>query len=59
MEKEKELWSAAVSLFEGDQEAAEDWLHHPLPALGGVPPIQAPLEMVLDLIGRLEHGVFI
>nr|WP_259374668.1 MbcA/ParS/Xre antitoxin family protein [Pseudomonas aeruginosa] len=46
-------------MFEGDQEAAEDWLHHPLPALGGVPPIQAPLEMVLDLIGRLEHGVFI
>lgn len=57
MDKEKELRSAAVSLFEGDQKAAEIWLHQPLPALGGVPPTQAPLEMVLDLIGRLEHGV--
>ncbi|MDT4817422.1 putative toxin-antitoxin system antitoxin component [compost metagenome] len=58
MDKEKELWSAAVSLFEGDQKAAENWLHQPLPALGGATPIQAPLEMLLDLIGRLEHGVF-
>lgn len=58
MEIEQERWDAAVSLFEGDLEAAEKWLSQPLPALGGLTPIQAPLEEVLDLIGRLEHGVF-
>ncbi|MCY1538575.1 putative toxin-antitoxin system antitoxin component [compost metagenome] len=55
---EKALWDAAVELFEGEQVAAEHWLYQPLPALGGRTPLQAPLQEVLDLIGRLEHGVF-
>ncbi|HSH83852.1 MAG TPA: MbcA/ParS/Xre antitoxin family protein [Guyparkeria sp.] len=48
----------------GDQAAAERWLTTPKPALAG----QIPLDLaqqgeegereVLDLLGRLEHGVF-
>lgn len=55
---EKKLWEAAIALFEGDEAAADHWLGQPLPVLGGKSPAKAPLEDVMDLIGRLEHGVF-
>lgn len=57
------VFGAAVELFEGDVEAAKEWLSSSQRALGGM----APFDMaksdvgsreVEGLIGRLEHGVF-
>ncbi|WP_016955352.1 antitoxin Xre/MbcA/ParS toxin-binding domain-containing protein [Catenovulum agarivorans] len=58
-----EVVNAAVELFEGDLAAANQWLKRPVKGLGGKKPIEmlgtsAESEAVLDLIGRLEHGVF-
>ncbi len=57
------VFEEAVSLFDGDVEAARDWLQRPQRALGGEKPLTfAQTEIgareVRDLIGRLEHGVF-
>ncbi len=54
--------NAALAYFEGDREHALDWLKHPNPALGGETPLQRAdtatgAEDVIDLIGRLEHGI--
>ncbi|WP_176475905.1 antitoxin Xre/MbcA/ParS toxin-binding domain-containing protein [Halomonas salipaludis] len=52
---------AAIGLFEGDRTAAERWLHKEAMGLGGKRPIdvmQADPQQVLDLIGRVEHGVY-
>jgi len=53
---------AATDLHEGDEEAAQRWLGEPSRGLGGRKPVDmlatsAESELVLDLIGRLEHGV--
>lgn len=51
---------AAVELFEGDRTAAERWLYQGVRGLGGKRPIdvmEVDPEQVLNLIGRLEHGV--
>lgn len=58
-----QVYCATLELFEGDTEAAQAWLHRPTRGLGGVRPIDmivtsAQTNAVLDLIGRLEHGVF-
>jgi uncharacterized protein (DUF2384 family) len=53
----QELRSATVAMFESDEAAAEKWLKQPLSALRGKSPAEAPFKDV-DLIGRLEHGVF-
>jgi putative toxin-antitoxin system antitoxin component (TIGR02293 family) len=54
---------SVVELFEGDREAAVEWLRSPNRALNG----EIPLEMartgigareVENLVGRLEYGVF-
>ena len=55
--------SAALDLFEGNVEAMRRWLKAPLPALGGETPLaysdtDPGARFVLDLINRLEHGVF-
>lgn len=57
------LFARALSLFEGDRDAAKHWLSEPQKALGGaVPLVLARTEVgaleVERLIGRLEHGVF-
>jgi len=55
------VWQAAIGLFEGDRTAAERWLHKEAMGLGGKRPIdvmQADPQQVLDLIGRIEHGVY-
>lgn len=54
---------AATDLFEGDYERARHWLINPVRGLGDRRPVDmietsAGLNAVLDLIGRLEHGVF-
>lgn len=57
------IFARALSLFEGDRDAAKRWLSEPQKALGGgVPLVLARTEVgaleVERLIGRLEHGVF-
>ncbi|MCL2898987.1 type II RES/Xre toxin-antitoxin system antitoxin [Brenneria tiliae] len=57
------VMDAAVRLFDGNKEDAYRWLSLPVKGLGHVAPMSlistesGALE-VLDLIGRLEHGVF-
>ncbi|WP_233266249.1 type II RES/Xre toxin-antitoxin system antitoxin [Cobetia sp. L2A1] len=58
-----EVYKSAVDLFEGDKAKAKEWLLSPVRGLGGRRPVEmvattAGAEAVLDLIGRLEHGVF-
>lgn len=55
--------SAAFSLFEGNREAACQWLKNPCLALGMYSPIESlctffGLQQLLGLIHRLEHGVY-
>ena len=57
------IFEKAVDLFEGNPEAAVQWLTTPKKALGGHQPIQySRTELgareVENLIGRIEHGVF-
>lgn len=57
------LYWMAVDYF-GEQTTARDWLGRPVRGLGGRSPLEfAETEMgareVEDLIGRLEHGVYI
>lgn len=56
------LLERAIELFEGDAEAARNWLASPAKALGGHTPLdfartEAGAREVESLIGRLEHGV--
>jgi len=58
-----EVYKSAMDLFEGDRVRARGWLLSPVRGLGGRRPVEmlattAGAEAVLDLIGRLEHGVF-
>lgn len=58
-----EITRAAIDLFEGDEDKARDWLKRPVKGLGGKRPLDmlgstAETESILELIGRLEHGVF-
>ena len=58
-----QVFFAVLELFEGDEESAKTWIHQPIRGLGGSKPIDmistsAQTAAVLDLIGRLEHGVF-
>ena len=57
------LFGKALALFEGDGDAAREWLGAQAPALGGQTPLgaartEAGAREVENLIGRLEHGVF-
>ncbi len=56
------VFGRALELFEGDSEAAREWLLDRQPLLGGLVPLElattdvGALE-VERLIGRLEHGI--
>lgn len=57
------IYGRALDLFDGDAEAATEWLTDKNRALGGVAPIhfartEVGAEEVDHLIGRIEHGVF-
>jgi putative toxin-antitoxin system antitoxin component (TIGR02293 family) len=57
------IFGRALSLFEGDRDAAKRWLSDPQKGLGGEVPLSlARTEVgaleVERVIGRLEHGVF-
>ena len=52
----------ALLYFDGDRCHALEWLRHPNPAVGGNTPLEragtlAGAEDVIDLLGRLEHGI--
>lgn len=54
---------AANTLFANDMAAAKRWLTEPVYGLGDKAPLDmlgttAETQAILDLIGRLEHGVF-
>lgn len=58
-----EVLETATELFEGDVARARQWITHPVRGLGGRRPVEmiatsAETGAVLDLIGRMEHGVF-
>lgn len=58
-----EIFNAAIDLFEGHEEKARKWLNHPVKGLGDKRPVDmaittAETEAAIDLVGRLEHGVF-
>lgn len=53
---------AAIALHDGDKSRALLWLQRPARALGGVRPVDYQdtpehIQAVLDLIGRIEHGI--
>ena len=57
------LFGRTLELFEGDRQAATDWLTTAQPALGGATPLSLArtdvgAREVERLIHRLEHGVF-
>lgn len=57
------VYTKAVELYEGNEEAALTWLKRKNRALGGVPPVdliktEAGALQVEHLIGRLEYGVY-
>lgn len=57
------VFDAAVQLFNGDKDAAWQWLRNPVKALGNIAPVtlvstESGAIEVIDLIGRLEHGVW-
>ena len=57
------LFAQTIELFEGDREAAQNWLKNPNHALDGRTPLdiaatETGTREVENLIGRLEHGVF-
>ena len=57
------LFGRTLELFEGDRDAATEWLTSAQPALGGIIPLEIArtdvgAREVERLVGRLEHGVF-
>jgi putative toxin-antitoxin system antitoxin component (TIGR02293 family) len=57
------VFGRALELFEGDRDAAVEWMFSPLPALGGETPIgisrtELGSREVENLAGRIEHGVY-
>lgn len=58
------IYAAALDLFEGDLHTVQRWLTHPVSGLDQRCPLDmlitsAESQAVLDLIGRLEHGVMV
>jgi putative toxin-antitoxin system antitoxin component (TIGR02293 family) len=57
------VFARAIDLFEGDRDAASEWMSAPLPALGGrtantAVKTEEGARTVENLIGRIEHGVY-
>lgn len=58
-----QVYKACLDLFEGDNASAQLWLKQPVKALANQIPLSlltthVETEWVLDVIGRLEHGVY-
>lgn len=50
-----DLMATAMGVF-GDEHRAAQWLCRPMRALGHKRPVDAGIEEVIDLLGRIEHG---
>jgi uncharacterized protein (DUF2384 family) len=51
-----------VAYFDDNRNDANEWLKHPNPALTGETPLERAntaigADDVIDLIGRMEHGI--
>ena len=56
------VFNMALSYFDHNRDYALEWLKHPNPALGGETPLERAdtatgMEDVIDLVGRMEHGI--
>ena len=56
------VYESSLALFEGDSERTSQWLNTPQQAIGQVSPLEHVVTEpgaaeVLELIGRIEHGV--
>jgi uncharacterized protein (DUF2384 family) len=56
--KKSVVYTRACELFHGDKKAARQWMKRKNQALGGLAPEEADEQLVLNLIGRIENGVF-
>lgn len=59
-----EIFERAIDLYDGDEKKARVWVVSPNRGLDGKAPLElsssaAGTETVLDLIGRIEHGVMV
>ncbi|WP_249322135.1 antitoxin Xre-like helix-turn-helix domain-containing protein [Halomonas sp. PGE1] len=57
------VFKSAIELFEGDRERARRWILDPVRGLDGRRPVEmvtttVGTKAVLNLVGRLQHGVF-
>ncbi|MEA2162266.1 MAG: hypothetical protein QOK37_393 [Thermoanaerobaculia bacterium] len=57
------VFGRALELFEGDRDAASEWMFSPQPALGGETPFavsrtELGSREIENLVGRIEHGVY-
>lgn len=55
-------YQKAIEIF-GSEEKSEKWLNTSNTALGGITPVQAMsstsgVESVMDILGRIEYGVY-
>lgn len=56
------VYQKAIEIF-GSEEKSEKWLNTSNTALGGITPVQAMssvsgVESVMDILGRIEYGVY-
>ena len=56
------VFTRAVAYFDDNSNDAIEWLKHPNPALAGETPLERAdtaigADDVIDLIGRMEHGI--
>ncbi len=56
------VFNRAVAYFDLNRNDAIEWLKHPNPALAGETPLERAdtaigADDVIDLIGRMEHGI--
>ena len=61
-DKNHEVYKKAVEVF-GGKEKALRWMEYPSAALGNIAPIKlietsVGVQMLLDELGRIEHGIF-
>lgn len=58
-----ELWNFGLDTFDGNAENFKEWLRAPLVVLHGKTPLNLMknligMEMIKELLGRIEHGVY-
>lgn len=62
VDKNHKVYKRAVEVFGGEEKALR-WMEYPSVALGNIAPLEllntsAGVQMLLDELGRIEHGIF-